>query len=113
MNKLPIDPTRDYAMALPGEAWQQLGLPPWLIEYLAANVGPVPTAVQHSAIPLLLRGKDLVAEAATGSGKTLAFATPLATLLAKKAEALHLAATSSHVSSRHEELEEIRERAAF
>lgn len=37
--------------------------------------------VQATAIPLLLRHKDVLAEAVTGSGKTLAFAVPTAELL--------------------------------
>ena len=37
----------------------------------------VPTPVQSEAIPLLLEGKDVVAQAYTGSGKTLAFGLPL------------------------------------
>ncbi len=36
-----------------------------------------PTAVQERAIPLLLAGCDVVAQAQTGSGKTLAFGLPL------------------------------------
>ena len=36
-----------------------------------------PTAIQAEAIPLLLRGQDLLALAPTGSGKTAAFALPL------------------------------------
>jgi ATP-dependent RNA helicase DeaD len=33
-----------------------------------------PTEIQEKAVPLILAGKDVIAEAATGSGKTLAFA---------------------------------------
>jgi len=33
-----------------------------------------PTEIQQQAIPLVLEGKDVIAESATGSGKTLAFA---------------------------------------
>lgn len=36
-----------------------------------------PTAVQAQAIPLLLTGKDLIAQSTTGSGKTAAFALPI------------------------------------
>lgn len=100
-------------MSASGTAWERLGLPPWLADHLAVNVGPVPTAVQASAVPLLIRGKDIVAEAATGSGKTLAFATPLAALLAKKAEGLHTKGAEADAAKRKEKLEEIRERAAF
>jgi len=36
-----------------------------------------PLPIQDQAIPLLLSGRDLIAEAKTGSGKTLAFAIPI------------------------------------
>ena len=36
-----------------------------------------PTAIQEKAIPLLLQGKDLIAESPTGTGKTLAYLLPI------------------------------------
>jgi len=36
-----------------------------------------PTTVQEHALPLMLAGRDLIAQAQTGSGKTLAFGLPL------------------------------------
>ena len=36
-----------------------------------------PTPVQARAIPLLLEGRDVVAQALTGTGKTAAFGIPL------------------------------------
>ena len=36
-----------------------------------------PTPIQEQAIPLLLAGRDVIAQARTGSGKTLAFALPI------------------------------------
>ena len=37
-----------------------------------------PTPIQEKAIPLLLDGRDVIAQARTGSGKTLAFVLPIA-----------------------------------
>jgi len=42
-----------------------------------------PTPIQNEAIPVALKGKDLIAVAQTGTGKTLAFSLPSVTLLAK------------------------------
>src|SRR3954449_12588780 len=36
-----------------------------------------PTPVQRETIPLLLSGRDMLAQAATGTGKTAAFALPM------------------------------------
>lgn len=36
-----------------------------------------PTPIQERALPLMLEGRDLIAQAQTGSGKTLAFALPI------------------------------------
>ena len=41
----------------------------------------IPTAIQRAAIPLALRGRDVLGAAKTGSGKTLAFLVPTLELL--------------------------------
>ena len=46
------------------EAWQKSGF-------------QEPTSIQDSAIPLILEGKDVIAESPTGTGKTLAYLLPL------------------------------------
>ncbi|MCM3726254.1 DEAD/DEAH box helicase [Neobacillus cucumis] len=46
------------------EAWQKSGF-------------QAPTSIQETAIPLILEGKDVIAESPTGTGKTLAYLLPL------------------------------------
>lgn len=52
-----------------------IGLP--LHDTLKANGITEATPVQEKAIPLLLAGKDVIAQAQTGTGKTLAFLLPI------------------------------------
>ena len=54
-----------------------LGLRPELLSSLAELGYEEPTPIQREAIPPLLAGRDLLAEAPTGTGKTAAFALPL------------------------------------
>jgi len=60
----------------------QLGLDERLLRTLGALGYEEPTPVQEAAIPPLLAGKDLLAEAPTGTGKTAAFALPILQRLA-------------------------------
>ena len=54
-----------------------LGLDPRLVEGLTALGYEEPTPIQVAAIPPLLAGRDVLAQAATGTGKTAAFALPM------------------------------------
>ena len=54
-----------------------LGLADLLLKAVAALGYEEPTPIQSATIPLLLSGRDLLAQAATGTGKTAAFALPL------------------------------------
>jgi ATP-dependent RNA helicase DeaD len=57
--------------------FRSLGLVEELLSVLAGLGYEEPTPVQREAIPLLLQGRDVLAQAATGTGKTAAFALPL------------------------------------
>ena len=67
-----------------------LGLDPRLVGALAGLGYEEPTPIQRAAIPPLLAGNDVLAQAATGTGKTAAFALPL----------LHLVDTTAPARSR-------------
>lgn len=54
-----------------------LGISQSFIKKLREEGIAAPTPIQEAAIPILLTGKDLIAQAQTGTGKTLAFALPL------------------------------------
>jgi superfamily II DNA/RNA helicase len=60
----------------------QLGLPEPLVTELARRGIERPFAIQASALPDALAGRDVLGKAATGSGKTLAFGLPLLARLA-------------------------------
>ena len=59
-----------------------LGLSEASLAALTALGYEEPTPVQRETIPLLLAGRDLLAQAATGTGKTAAFALPMIQLVA-------------------------------
>lgn len=59
------------------QTFAELGLNAPLLDALEALGFETPTAIQAQAIPAVLAGDDVVAQAQTGSGKTLAFALPL------------------------------------
>ena len=61
----------------PTDGFAALGLSEALITAVAALGYEEPTPVQRETIPLMLAGRDLLAQAATGTGKTAAFALPM------------------------------------
>jgi len=65
----PIEPTQT-------DGFATLGLDERLLTTIGALGYEEPTPIQREAIPPLLAGRDLLAEAPTGTGKTAAFALP-------------------------------------
>lgn len=61
--------------------FEELNLVPPILEALKTEGYEEPTAIQEQAIPLLLKGRDLLGCAQTGTGKTAAFAIPILQLL--------------------------------
>ena len=58
-------------------SFDHLGLSPEFIRAVSDQGYTVPTPVQAEAIPLVLAGRDLMANAQTGTGKTAAFVLPM------------------------------------
>ncbi len=54
-------------------AFSQLNLPPAALDNLASMGYESMTPIQAQSVPLVLEGRDLIAQAQTGSGKTAAF----------------------------------------
>ncbi len=80
----PDTPADDLASDPDASGFTSLGLDPRLLSTLAALGYEEPTPVQLAAIPPLLEGRDLLAEAPTGTGKTAAFALPILQHLARR-----------------------------
>ncbi|MBU0531619.1 MAG: DEAD/DEAH box helicase [Candidatus Uhrbacteria bacterium] len=57
--------------------FNHLGIAPKLLGQVAKQRFTEPTPIQHKAIPVALKGRDVIGIAQTGTGKTLAFAIPM------------------------------------
>ncbi|MCO4762079.1 MAG: DEAD/DEAH box helicase [Myxococcales bacterium] len=68
-----------------GTTFETLNLTPAVLR--AADEFEAPTAIQSRAIPLVMAGGDVAAEAQTGSGKTAAFVLPLTSMLERELSA--------------------------
>lgn len=61
----------------------ELGLSPWLQRSCRSLGLKTPTPVQHSCIPPILAGRDVIGAAETGTGKTAAFVLPILDILSR------------------------------
>jgi ATP-dependent RNA helicase DeaD len=57
--------------------FKSIGITESMVETLKTLGIAVPTPIQEQAIPLLLEGKDVIAQSQTGTGKTFAFILPI------------------------------------
>lgn len=58
-------------------AFQTLGISKEILKSVESMGYTHPTEIQQKAIPAVMAGKDIVAQAQTGTGKTAAFGIPL------------------------------------
>jgi ATP-dependent RNA helicase RhlE len=65
----------------PGDSFDSLGLSETVLRAVRDAGYRVPTPIQREAIPLILKGRDVIGLAQTGTGKTAAFTLPLVDLL--------------------------------
>jgi len=64
--------------------FEALGLSAEIIKALKENKFEDPFPIQQEAIPLMLKGVDVIGQAHTGTGKTAAFALPLLTKIKRR-----------------------------
>jgi len=67
--------------------FNNLGLLPSLLKAINEKGYTNPSPIQKKAIPVILKGKDVLASAQTGTGKTAGFTLPLLQLLTKSSNA--------------------------
>jgi ATP-dependent RNA helicase DeaD len=79
----PVNPGTDEQEPA-GAGFARLGLGPGAMRAVASLGYESPTAVQEQAIPVLLEGRDLIAQAPTGTGKTAAYGLPIVDRLAER-----------------------------
>jgi ATP-dependent RNA helicase DeaD len=65
--------SRDYFL----NNFLSLGISESFVKTLRGQGIAVPTPIQEQAIPLLMEGRDIIAQSQTGTGKTLAFVLPI------------------------------------
>ena len=59
------------------KTFEDLGISKNILESLEKIGYKTPTIIQEKAIPVILQGKDIIAQAQTGTGKTAAFGIPI------------------------------------
>ena len=86
-------------------SFQELGLGPNILQAIEESGYTEPTPIQTAAIPLIIKGNDVIGIAQTGTGKTAAFTLPmLATLERLKSDSSRQRKTRALVISPTREL---------
>lgn len=75
--------------------WEALGLDERVLKAIARSQWRAPTLVQAHAVPLALKGRDILAKARTGSGKTGAYLVPIVQRLLSEQRVRSLPARAS------------------
>jgi len=65
-------------------SFRTLGLGPKILQSVDDSGYTTPTPIQHTAIPHVLEGRDLIGIAQTGTGKTAAFVLPLLEMIVRR-----------------------------
>ncbi|HEV8660918.1 MAG TPA: DEAD/DEAH box helicase [Thermoanaerobaculia bacterium] len=65
-------------------SFRTLGLGPKILQAVDDAGYTIPTSIQHTAIPHVLQGRDLIGIAQTGTGKTAAFVLPLLEMIVRR-----------------------------
>ncbi len=71
-----IDTTTAETQSRPGQGFESFGLTEDLMKGIREAGFIQPSPIQEQAIPVILSGRDLIAQAQTGTGKTAAFGLP-------------------------------------
>ena len=95
------------------EGFGALNLSPSNLQKISKLGFTVPTPIQRQAIPVALKGRDLVGIAQTGTGKTLAFGLPIVERLELRQNALILAPTRELALQIQETFQKLGSRAAL
>jgi ATP-dependent RNA helicase DeaD len=73
--------------------FENLGLKKEIVKRVKEIGFEKPSPIQEKAIPVILKGKDIIAQAQTGTGKTAAFALPILSMMQKNQKALVITPT--------------------
>lgn len=85
-NKQNLESSHDKNQNGREKNFKNFGLKDFVLKGIKEAGFNVPSPVQEQSIPIILQGKDLIAQAQTGTGKTAAFAIPILNALSRNKE---------------------------